>query len=208
MSWLFAKLYDRIMQPSELACLGAWREELLGSLFGTVLELGAGTGRNLDHYPPSVERLILAEPDREMRAILSERARAENRGRVDVIEDAAERLSLADGSIDAVVSTLVLCSVADPLRALGEVRRVLVPGGRFAFIEHVRAVDGSRRLVWQKRVEPVWKRVAGNCHLTRDTAETIRTAGFTIEWLRRESVRKAMPLARPSIRGIARRPEA
>lgn len=201
MSRIFSKLYDWFMRPTEQACLAGWRDEVLAPLTGTVLELGAGTGRNLGHYPSSVERLLLAEPDRHMRALLAERVGT--RKNVRILRDSAEQLSVPDGSVDAVVSTLVLCSVEDPARALGEVRRVLAPGGRLAFIEHVAAKEGSSRLVWQTRLEPLWKRVAGNCHLTRDTAEAIRRGGFEIEWMRAESVRKAMPIVRPSIRGIA-----
>lgn len=201
MSWLFAKLYDSVIRPSETACLGAWRRELLAPLAGKVLELGAGTGGNVEHYPPAVDWLVLTEPDSEMRALLAERIR--DRKHVELLSDPAERLSLPNGSVDAVVSTLVLCSVADPTVALREARRVLAPRGRLVFLEHVAANEGSSRLAWQKRVEPIWKRLAGNCHLTRDTAGAIRAAGFDIEWMRSESVRKALPFVRPSIRGTA-----
>jgi ubiquinone/menaquinone biosynthesis C-methylase UbiE len=104
--------------------------------------------------------------------------------------------------VDGFVGTLVLCSVADPDRALGEIRRILKPGGRYAFIEHV-AADDDGRLRWQRRLEPIWKRIAGNCHLCRRTGESIVRHGFAFDWMRRESIQKGMPLVRPSVRGVA-----
>jgi len=101
-----------------------------------------------------------------------------------------------------------LCSaypLASVERSLAEVRRVLRPEGRLLFMEHVAAEDDSGRLTWQRRVEPVWKRVAGNCHLTRETERHIDEAGFEIEAITRESIRKAMPIVGPSIRGMARK---
>jgi ubiquinone/menaquinone biosynthesis C-methylase UbiE len=98
-----------------------------------------------------------------------------------------------------------LCSVKDPARALAEMRRVLRPGGRLYFIEHVAADDNPGRLRWQRRVEPLWKRLMGNCHMTRQTLAEIERAGFTVENVRRESLRKAFPLVRPTVRGTALR---
>jgi SAM-dependent methyltransferase len=156
-------------------------------------------------------RLVLAEPDAAMRQRLGRAAGtlrlASNGGevRVELSDAAAGALPFSDGEFDAVVSTLVLCSVADPPRALEEIHRVLKPGGRLVFIEHVAAQDGSSRLRWQRRLEPLWKRVMGNCHLTRDTEAAIRAAGFALGEVQRESLRKAMPIVRPSIRGVATR---
>jgi ubiquinone/menaquinone biosynthesis C-methylase UbiE len=104
-----------------------------------------------------------------------------------------------------VVSSLVLCSVQDPQAALAQIRRVLKPGGRLVFLEHVAADGKPNRLKWQRRIEPVWKHLMGNCHLTRRTEAAIEAAGFRIERIQRESMRKALPVCRPSIRGIARR---
>jgi len=113
---------------------------------------------------------------------------------------------MPDESFDAVVSTLVLCSVRDVHGALREIFRVLRPGGRLLFVEHVAAHPDSRRFAWQRRLEPLWKRVAGNCHLTRDTEGALRRAGFQLEGIERESMRKAMPFIRRCIRGVARKP--
>ena len=102
-----------------------------------------------------------------------------------------------------MVATLVLCTVADPGSALAEIRRVLRPGGLYVFLEHV-ASDDASRLRWQRRLEPAWRVLADGCHVTRRTEASIRDAGFTIDHIERESVRKALPILRPSIRGVAR----
>jgi ubiquinone/menaquinone biosynthesis C-methylase UbiE len=199
--WFFARNYDRFMKKTEEASLAEWRRELIGGLGGKVLEIGAGTGASLAFYGPKVTRLVLVEPDRHMRARLA--LRAEGR---EVIDAPAERLPFDDATFDAVVCMLVLCSVPDPARVLAEVRRVLAPGGAFVYIEHVADEERPKRLVWQRRVEPAWKWLAAGCHLTRRTSEDIRAAGFTIEHEARASARKAMPLARRMIRGVARAP--
>lgn len=209
MSWFFAKVYDPFMRRTEEACLARWRDELLAPLEGSVLEIGAGTGVNLGHYPRrllradgTTERLVLTDPDRHMLERLRGRPEA---GTAQVERASADALPYPDASFDAVVSTLVLCSVPDVERTLAEVRRVLRPGGALVFLEHVAAAPGSRRRVWQRRVEPLWSRVASGCHLTRETDRSIEHAGFTFETLTKESMRKAMPLVRPTVRGVARK---
>ena len=206
MSWLMATIYDRFMQGMERACGDAWRRELVGDLRGDVLEIGAGTGRNLDHYR-EVGRLVLAEPDPHMRRRLAEKTKSSPgvAREVEIVAWEAELLACDAASFDAVVCTLVLCSVRDPKQSLEEIRRVLRPGGKLCFLEHVAAEDPSR-LAWQRRAEPLWKVVAGNCHLCRDTAGSIETAGFAFEKITRESARKALPIVRPTIRGVASLP--
>ena len=203
MGRLMAAVYDRLTQSSEQACLLEWRAALLRDLAGNVLEVGAGTGANLPFYPPDVSRLVLSEPDPHMRRRLLRRVHAHRRDRAEVLDASLDQLPLPDESFDAVVGTLVLCSVPRPDLALAEILRVLKPGGRFLFLEHVAAEDRPRRLKWQRRLEPYWKRLAGNCHLTRRTADAIAAAGFVIVDLKRESMRKAWPLVRPTIRGTA-----
>jgi ubiquinone/menaquinone biosynthesis C-methylase UbiE len=195
-------IYDRAMQGMEDAGLGTWRRDLLAPLEGTVLEIGAGTGSNLPFFPPAVTSLVLAEPDRHMRARLLAATGVSDRP-VEVISAPAERLPFPDGSFDAVVSALVLCSVGDQALVLEEIRRVLRPDGRFVFIEHVAAKGSPRQLRQQRWIEPVWKRLAGNCHLTRSTEEAIERAGFAFETLERQGLPKAPPMVRPSIRGTA-----
>lgn len=208
MSWLMSALYDRFMDSSERACRTAWREELLSRLEGDVLEIGAGTGLNLPHYPQSLRRLVLSEPDAGMRAKLAAKleARDARAPRVELSAASVDDLEQPSGSFDAVVSTLVLCSVPDLSRALAEVRRVLRPGGALVYLEHVAAEDRPDRLRWQRRLEPAWRRIAGNCHLARATGRAIREAGFQIESERRESMRKSLAIVRASIRGVARAP--
>lgn len=197
-----ALLYDRFMRSVEEAGLLAWRTALLAPLSGSVLEIGAGTGRNLGRYPPAVTWLVMTEPDRNMRAILERQVRAGSR-EGEVVDAPAEHLPFPDGTFDAVVSTLVLCSVVDPDAALREIHRVLRPGGRLVFLEHVAAAERPARLRWQRRIEPIWKRVAGNCHLTRDSERAIGSAGFDITAIGRASMRKAPGVIRPTIRGSA-----
>ena len=203
MSWFMAAAYDRMMLRSEAACLAEWRQELLADVSGEVLEIGAGTGSNLQHYPRGLSRLVLSEPDRYMRSKLVHRC-SEPGTRVEVLAAAADDLPLPSQSFDVVVSTLVLCSVRDLPRAVREVFRVLRPGGRLVFIEHV-AADDPVRYRWQRRLEPVWKRIADGCHLTRRSHQAMQLAGFTLEEVRSESMRKAVPLVRPTVRGVARR---
>ncbi len=205
MSWFMAAIYDPFMRKTEEACLRAWRGELIGELRGAVLEVGAGTGANLPLYSHAVERLVLAEPDRAMMSRLQERLGGVGR-RAELCEAPMHRLPFEDGSFDAVVCTLVLCSVEDPQACLGEVRRVLRPGGKLAFIEHVCDEHRFGRRLLQRGLEPIWKPLAGGCHLTRRTETAIRDAGFELTEVRRESLRKALPMLRASVRGVARKP--
>jgi ubiquinone/menaquinone biosynthesis C-methylase UbiE len=199
---LMAMFYDRTMKGVERAGVAAWRADLLRDVEGEVLELGAGTGANLSYYGGGVTRLVLTEPDPHMRRLLEQHAEASPLP-IEVVDAPAETLPFPDGSFDVVVATLVFCSVADPSASLREVHRVLRPGGRYVYLEHVAAGAGTTRRKWQGRIEPIWKRVAGNCHLTRETAAAIRAAGFELERLDEASMRKAPPIVRPTIRGVA-----
>ncbi|MBT8495566.1 MAG: class I SAM-dependent methyltransferase [Deltaproteobacteria bacterium] len=202
MSRLVAAIYDRFMAESERACLQQWRAELLSGLTGRVLELGAGTGANLVHYPTTVE-LVLAEPDRHMRRRLQRRV---DTARVELAEYTAEAIAAERGSFDAVVGTLLLCTVPDAQAVLDEVARVLKPGGQYLFIEHVAADSGTGRRRWQRRLEPFWRRLADGCKLTCDTESTLRSQPeLEMESIERTSMRKALPWLRPTIRGTARR---
>lgn len=203
MGRLLAAVYNQITHASEVACLRQWRAELLRSLVGAVLEVGAGTGLNMPHYPRALSRLVLSEPDPHMRRRLSQKVRAERWERAEVLGASLENLPLPSDAFDAVVGTLVLCSVPRLERALAEIRRVLRPGGRFVFLEHVAAEDRPSRVKWQCRIEPFWRPISGNCHLTRRTADAIVAADLAIVNLKRESMRKAWPLVRPTIRGFA-----
>ena len=203
MGRMMAAMYDRTMRGTEEACLNEWRGTLLRGLEGDVLEVGAGTGLNLPLYPTTVTRLVMSEPDPHMRQRLARKAATETVAQVEVSDATLENLPMPAESFDAVVSTLVLCSVPGLDAAVAEIYRVLRPGGKFVFLEHVAAEDRPRRLKWQRRVEPFWKWFAGNCHLTRITEAAIAAAGFEFDEIERESMRKAMPLVRPTIRGVA-----
>ena len=173
---IFAACYDVILSSMERKWLGRRRHELLETLTGRVLDIGAGTGANLTYYRDAAE-VTFAEPDGAMRSRLSARL-----GTASVpvrLSDApAEDLPFADGSFDVVVSTLVLCTVEDPDRALAEVRRVLAPGGRLVLLEHVRGTEGQAR--WQDRLTPMWRHLAAGCNLNRDTRSAVERAGFTL----------------------------
>ncbi len=160
---LFASLYDRSMAAGERGELGARREEIVGRARGRVLELGAGTGLNLSRYGPEVSSLVLTEPFEPMAKRLRERVAAPGHPPAEVVETPAEQLPFEDATFDSVVATLVLCTVADPARTLGEVARVLKPGGRMFFIEHVRAeTPGLVRA--QNVLHGPWYFVGHGCH--------------------------------------------
>ncbi|MCL6414916.1 methyltransferase domain-containing protein [Aestuariirhabdus sp. Z084] len=207
MSRLMAVIYDRIMRGTEQACLQQWRGELLGQCYGRVLEIGAGTGASLPLYPKGIEELLLCEPDDAMRRQLDRRLSSQDWDlQINLASFSGEQLVVEDGSVDCVVSSLVLCSVSHQPSALEELFRVLKPGGILLFVEHVAAPKASSRYRWQRRIEPFWKRMAGNCHLTRCTEQAIVDTGFVLDRVERESLRKAPPFVRPSIRGVARKP--
>jgi ubiquinone/menaquinone biosynthesis C-methylase UbiE len=204
---IFARVYDRLMAGTERAGLAEMRHELLRSAAGRVLELGAGTGHNLEHYTDAVTELVLTEPDPHMAHRLREHLARTGAlgGRARVVEAPAESLPFDDGSFDVVVATLVFCTVDEPARALAEARRVLVEGGSLLYLEHVRS--GRRRLArWQDLLERPWGFFAAGCHPNRPTGQSLADAGFWIDSLERDALPKAPPIARPLIRGVARRP--
>jgi ubiquinone/menaquinone biosynthesis C-methylase UbiE len=202
--WLLARMYDRMLEGSERAGLREWRRTLLDRARGEVLALGAGTGGNLALYPSSVTRLVLTEPDRHMRERLQRKLA--DRPEVEVLEAPAEALPVPAGSFDTVVSTLVLCSVKDPARVVAEIRRVLRPGGAFLFLEHIGAPAGTWTRRAQGALEPVWRRVAGNCHLTRQPGPLLEQAGFRVSPCTEELLPGSGNLTGRSIRGVAHAP--
>ncbi|MBC7171688.1 MAG: class I SAM-dependent methyltransferase, partial [Polyangiaceae bacterium] len=174
---------------------------------GAVLEVGAGTGANLAYYPPSAEKIALVEPDPHMRRRLDRAVRRmPSRERFEVHEGDASALPFAAGSFDTVVTTLLLCSVPEASRALEEIARVLRPEGQLLYLEHIAAPLGSSLRRLQERVEPFWKHIAGNCHVTRSTLESIEGAGLVPMYPRAEEMRRAPPWIRPTIRGCAVKP--
>jgi ubiquinone/menaquinone biosynthesis C-methylase UbiE len=195
---MFAFGYDYFLKATEDAGLRDMRRELLAEASGRTLELGSGTGANVELYPPAVTDLVLTEPDRFMAAKL--RSKYPDR---EVVEAPAEKLPFEDDSFDTVALTLVLCTVPDPEGALREVARVLKPGGRFLFIEHVRAEEESLAR-WQDRLHGAWYLFGDGCHCNRDTLATLEASPLTVERAEKGDLPKAVPLVRPLLRGAAR----
>ncbi|MHB1534112.1 MAG: class I SAM-dependent methyltransferase [Acidimicrobiales bacterium] len=198
---VFAAFYDRLNAGAERAWLARRRADLLAQSSGEVLEIGAGTGANLAHYR-GVERVVAAEPDPAMRSRLRSRLRQATVP-VEVSESPAEGLGFPDASFDTVVSTLVLCSVADPDATLAEVRRVLRPGGKLLALEHVRGAGG--RADWQDRVTPIWRYIGAGCHPNRSTVDSIERAGFGIEYQERFEPPRVPAIIKPFVEIVARR---
>jgi SAM-dependent methyltransferase len=200
---IFATLYDPLLRSSERNGLRGLRAGLLAGARGRTLELGAGTGLNLEHYPQAVTELVLTEPEAPMAARLEERVRA--RG-VDarVVRAGAEALPFADASFDTVVATLVFCTVGELDGSVREVRRVLAPGGQLLFLEHVRHPDPARARR-QERWTPLQRRVACGCHLDRATPAAITAAGFALTEERTEHFPKATGVMQPLAIGRATR---
>ena len=201
---LFAAVYDAVTAPAERAGLADRRRRLLSEARGRVLEIGAGTGANLRHYPSSVDHLVALEPDPAMRERLLGRLE-DAAPPVEVHEAGIEEAPFAPGSFDTVVSTVTLCTVPDLDAAVAAVGRVLRPDGRFLFLEHVR-VPGLPGLV-QRAATPVWSRVAGGCHADRDVLGALRAGGFVVSSCDRFTIRRAAgPLVAPAVQGVARFP--
>jgi SAM-dependent methyltransferase len=199
-SRLGAALYDRFLWFSEKRGMARLRRELLAGARGAVLEIGAGTGLNLPHYPADLERLVLAEPGvRIGDRIDLDRAPAGVAVRLEPAP--AEDLPFADASFDTVVSTFVLCTVADPERAVAEAARVLRPGGRLLFLEHVAAEKGWRRSLQRRSVRP-WAAFADGCRCDRPTLATIE-ARMRIESVERGSWRGMPAIVKPLVWGSA-----
>jgi ubiquinone/menaquinone biosynthesis C-methylase UbiE len=201
-SRLYALTYDRLMAGSEQAGLSEIRSRLLAEAGGDVLEIGGGTGRDLDHYPGAVGTLTMTEPDISMLRRL-ERAADRAGAEVTVLRAPAEDLPFDDATFDTVVSTLVLCGVDDQPRAVREIRRVLKPDGRLFFVEHVRSEDEdlARR---QDRINWLHRLFAG-CDCNRPTLRTLERGGFAIGEVVHREFPKAPSFARPMIVGRATR---
>ena len=201
---MFATFYAFLGRLAERGPMVDRRRALLSNAVGVTVEVGAGTGLNARHYPRSVSKVTATEPDRYMLRRLR-RAVADARVPILVERAPAEAIPLEDSSADSVVSTLVLCSVPDQAEALGEIMRVLKPGGRLLFLEHVRSPN-PRLARWQDRIERPWTWCAGGCHPNRDTESAIRTAGFEVADIERFDL-PAPPIVRPHVRGVATKPE-
>lgn len=200
----FARRYDAFTARMEDAWLDDARRDLLADVGGTVLEIGAGTGRNLRHYPDTVRHLLLTEPTAAMRDQLRTRlAGIDVPFTTEIVDATADQLPLPDAGADHVVSTLVLCSVPDLRRASLELRRILKPGGALHLIEHV-AAESRRERRWQRRIDPLWNWAEGSCHLDHDTPTALAAAGFDVTDLDRSHPKGQPPLFRDVVVGRAR----
>lgn len=200
--WLrvLALVYDPFLWLGEIAGMRRRRRLLLRGARGHVVELGAGTGLNVGHYPDGLDGLVLAEPEPAMRRRLARRLRRHARP-ARIVDASAERLPLPDASVDTVVATLVLCTVDDVEGALREIARVLRPDGQLLFIEHVRASSRFLAACQDRLFEP-WRRFAGGCRCNRPTVELMRARGFEVT--AEQAAWRGMPrIVRPLVLGKA-----
>jgi SAM-dependent methyltransferase len=200
---VFARCYARVghLMDAEVA---EHRSRLLAGLAGRVLEVGAGNGLNFPHYPATVTQVLAVEPEPYLRR-RARTAAGQAPAPIRVVAGTAEALPAEDATFDTAVASLVLCTVADLDRALAEIRRVLRPGGRLRFFEHVRA-DVPRLAHWQDRLQRPWGWLAGGCHPNRDTVAAITAAGLRVVELDRFDLQAMPPPARPHVLGVAQRP--
>jgi len=192
-------LYDLLAGRAERAGIGQIRHDLLAGLEGEVIELGSGTGASLPYYERAT-RVVAVEPDVSMAKRLPAKV-ADAKVPVDVVSARAQALPFPDESFDAAVAAFVLCSVEDQSQVLAEARRVLRPGGKLVLLEHVLGEGGIAR--WQNRLTPLHKRMAGNCHLNRDTKNAVARAGFDADGVESTILPGTHSLVRPGIQGVA-----
>jgi SAM-dependent methyltransferase len=200
---LFAAGYDWLFDRVDPLGGADHRRRLVEQAVGEVLEIGAGTGRNLPLYR-NATRVVALEPGPGMRARASQ-ATQEAQVAVDIVDGTAEHLPFPEAAFDTVVASLVLCTVPDLSQTLAEARRVLRPGGTLRFYQHVRS-DDPRLARWQDRLERPWGWLAGGCHPNRDVVAAIVAAGFRLLELERFDFQIMPPLVRPHILGVAQRP--
>jgi ubiquinone/menaquinone biosynthesis C-methylase UbiE len=181
---LFARAYARVAAHEDARGGIENRQELLAGLSGRVVEVGAGVGSNFAHYPQGVTEVIAVEPEPFLRR-KSEQAATAAAVPIRVVDGLADQLPLEDASVDAGVVSLVLCSVPDQALALAELKRVIKPGGELRFYEHVVSNRESRRRFQRLMDATIWPRIAGGCHMTRDTRAAIERAGFILQRSRR-----------------------
>lgn len=202
---LFARIYMRTVERREALGEDEYRRKLLSGLTGRVIELGAGPGNNFSFYPPDVGHVLAVEPESLLRGEAVKNA-AKAPVEVTVVDGVSGRLPADDASLDAAVTSLVLCSVPDQGRALAELRRVLRPGGELRFYEHVIAHHPVAATLQRLADAIFWPRLAGGCHMSRDTGSAFERAGFTLEWCERFTFSPGPPVPPiPHILGTARR---
>jgi SAM-dependent methyltransferase len=203
---IFARVFARVGPTMDAQGASSTAGALPAGLAGRVLEVGAGNGLNVAHYPPAVTELLAVEPEPYLRA-LAETAAQQAAIPIRVVDGTADALPSPDVGLDAAVASLVLCSVPDQARALAELRRVLRLGGELRFFEHIQA-DTSGLARTQRLADIIWPTLVGGCHTSRDTLTAITTTGFQLTSSPPVPVsRQPLPSpAAPHVLGIARRP--
>jgi ubiquinone/menaquinone biosynthesis C-methylase UbiE len=203
---LFAAFYPRLVERAEKAGQRQTRRGLIAQARGRTLELGAGSGLNLEHYTAAVSELIVTEPSQHMlahlRTALADHPPAARSW--ELVQAGAEELPFADGSFDTVVCTYVLCTVPNPAQALAEAARVLRRGGAFLFLEHVHAGDGTMLGRLQDLVELPHRYIAAGCHPNRRTGQLLEASPLQVERLQSGRQPRSIPTVRPTIMGMAR----
>ncbi len=198
---VFARFYDAFFAVMERSGLTELRRDLLAQAQGRCLEIGAGSGLNLEHWPPDAE-LVVSEPFEPMAAELRKKV-GDSRPATEVVVAAGESLPFPDDSFDTVALTMVLCTAPDPAAVLAEVERVLRPGGRFLFLEHVRARE-ERLARWQDRLHGPWYVFGHGCHCNRDIAATLAASPLEVTSDAWGEVPGGFPLVKPMYKGVAR----
>jgi ubiquinone/menaquinone biosynthesis C-methylase UbiE len=188
--YVLPRLIDLAMKNPDCARL---RAESLQQAHGDVLEVGIGSGLNLPFYQSQVRKIYGVDPSLELQRIARNRAVAQKLQIEFLLQSAEQSLPLTDASIDTVVVTWTLCSIPDPSKALREIKRVLKPDGQLIFLEHGRSPD-AHVAAWQDRLTPIWKRLAGGCHLNRKVGEMIESAGLQTTELRTSYLPGPRPL--------------
>ena len=194
------RLVDRACGAAGMA---RWRAEVAEGLHGRVVEIGFGSGLNVEHYPPEVEVVLAVEPAALARRLAMRRVTA-TKVAVEHVGTDGRSLPIANASCDSALSTFTLCTVPDPSRVLGEILRVLRPGGRFHFLEHGISPDPGVA-AWQRRLDPFQRRLADGCHLTRDAADLVVRAGFRLERCEQGYAKGPKPWSYFTL-GVAERP--
>jgi len=197
-AWFFAKVMAQAEGIHDVL-IAPYKRHLLADLHGDVLEIGPGGGPNFSYYAPDV-RWVGVEPNPYMHPYLRATAAAQGRA-IDLRTGYTEALPVVDASMDAVVSTLVLCSVHDLAASLAEIRRVLRPGGKYVFIEHVAAPAHSTLRRWQDGVRPLWGMLADGCHPNRELWRNVEQAGFAQVEIEHFDI--SVPIVKPHIAGFA-----